>query len=236
MAVTAPPSRIVTGPPAGRVPRLEPGDRLDRLEFERRYAAMPALKKAELLEGVVYMPSPVSLMRHAAPHSLLVWLCGHYALKTPGIGCADNATLRLDMDSEPQPDVAMFIEPDLGGQARVDADGYLTAAPELVIEVASSSRSYDLHVKLRVYRRHGVREYVVHRVDDGELDWFVLEGGEYVSLAPAPDGAFHSRVFPGFRIDPGALVNGDRRRLAAVVDEGAASAEHAAFVSRLAGR
>lgn len=34
---------------------LENGDRLSRFEFEHRYQAMPELKKAELVEGVVYI-------------------------------------------------------------------------------------------------------------------------------------------------------------------------------------
>ena len=50
-----------------RRPRCDPapGERRppDLREFERRYEAMPEVKKAELIEGEVYMPSPV---RHGA--------------------------------------------------------------------------------------------------------------------------------------------------------------------------
>ncbi len=57
------------------IPPLEPGDRLTRAEFERRYDAMPQLTKAELVEGLVYMPSPVRFRRHGRPHAQLVgWL------------------------------------------------------------------------------------------------------------------------------------------------------------------
>lgn len=41
-----------------QVPPLENGDRLSRAEFERRYAAMPHVKNAELINQTVYMSSP----------------------------------------------------------------------------------------------------------------------------------------------------------------------------------
>src|SRR5208282_4666397 len=148
-----------TAHPMKLVPELENGDRLTRAEFERRYEAMPDLKKAELLEGVVYMPSPVSEGYHAAPHfELIVWLAPFFTV-TPGVGGGDNGTLRLDLDNEPQPDTYLRILPSHGGQSLTSADNFVEGAPEWVGEVAYSSVSYDLNVKLQVYRRNGVREY-----------------------------------------------------------------------------
>jgi Uma2 family endonuclease len=143
------------GPDNG-IPPLETGDRLSRAEFERRYEAMPQLKKAELIEGVVYVPSPVRMNRHAEPHFDLVGWMAHYKWATPGIRGGDNATTRLDLDNEPQPDAVLFIDPAKGGHARISADDYLEEAPELVAEVASSSASFDLNAKFNVYRRNGV--------------------------------------------------------------------------------
>ena len=148
------------------IPPLEAGDRLSRAEFERRYASMPQGTKAELLEGVVYMPSPVRVLRHGQPHALLIGWLANYRLATPGIIIADNASARLDLDNEPQPDAILVLEPTMGGQARLAPDDYIEGAPELVAEVASSSVSYDLDVKFKVYRRNGVREYIVWRVLD----------------------------------------------------------------------
>lgn len=230
--------------PAGRplagfsgIPPLEPGDRLTRDEFERRYEAIPEVKKAELIEGIVYMPSSVRLYRHGQPHSHLVTCFGYYHAATPGTGAADNATARLDLDNEPQPDAMLYILPDHGGQARVSEDDYLEGAPELVAEIASSSVSFDLHTKKKVYRRCGVREYVVWRVLEGEIDWFALEAGEYKPLPPEADGRLKSRFFPGLWLDPAALVSGDlaaalAAALAAVL-AGLASPEHAELVRRL---
>jgi Uma2 family endonuclease len=139
----------------GVIPPLENGDRLSRAEFERRYAAHPEILKAELIEGVVYVASPVRVRRHGSPHSkIIVWL-GVYLEATPGLEIADNATLRLDLDNEPQPDVSVWIE---GGNAFVDADDYLQGAPELLVEVAGSSAAIDLNQKLQVYRHNGVAE------------------------------------------------------------------------------
>ena len=213
------------------VPELRAGDRLSRAEFERRYAAMPHVKKAELIEGVVYMPSPVS-QEHAGPHfNVVAWL-GLYQSATPGVEGSDNATLRLDLENEPQPDAFLRIRPDCGGQSR-DRDKYVEGAPELVAEVAASSASYDLHDKLRAYQRNGVCEYVVWRVWDRAIDWFVLREGRYQPLPLSSAGFYQSEVFPGLWLDPAALIRGDLAQVMAVLQQGLASPEHADFVRRL---
>jgi Uma2 family endonuclease len=212
---------------------LENGDRLTRAEFERRYEAMPHLKKAELIEGVVYVPSPVRYLQHGSPHAQLVGWLVQYAAQTPGVGVADNTSVRLDLDNEPQPDALLLIDPACGGQSRRSADDFIEGAPELVAEVASSSVSYDLHAKLHVYRRNGVREYVVWRVLNREIDWFVLRAGQYERLSLDANGLLRSEVFAGLWLDPAALVQGNLARVLAVVQQGIASSEHAAFVARL---
>src|SRR5262245_19185229 len=215
------------------VPALENGDRLTRAEFERRYEAMPHLKKAELIEGVVYVPSPVRHRQHGAPHArLIIWL-GQYTASTPGIEVGDNSSVRLDLDNEPQPDALLCIDPACGGQVRISADGIIEGAPELVAEVASSSVSYDLHAKLHVYRRNGVREYLVWRVLEREIDWFVLRDGQYERMPVDTQGLLRSEVFPGLWLDPAALVRGDLTTVLAIVQQGLASPEHGAFVTRL---
>jgi Uma2 family endonuclease len=215
------------------MPLLENGDQLTRAEFERRYDAMPHLKKAELIEGVVYIPSPVRHRQHGSPHAhLLGWLV-QYAANTPGVEVGDNSSVRLDLDNEPQPDALLLIDPARGGQTRFSADGIIEGAPELVAEVASSSVSYDLHAKLHVYRRSGVCEYIVWRVLEGEIDWFVLRAGQYERLPLDASGVLQSEVFAGLWLDPAALLRGDLATVLAVVQQGLASPAHAAFVGRL---
>ncbi|MCA8965536.1 MAG: Uma2 family endonuclease [Planctomycetes bacterium] len=213
---------------------LTAGDRLSRTEFERRYAAMPDLKKAELIEGVVYMGSPVSYRRHGRPERLLaIWLA-FYEVMTPGVEATGNTTLRLDLDNEPQPDLMLRVPERRGGRSRIAADGFVEGPPELVIEVAASSVSYDLHQKLHVYRRSGVTEYLVHRVDDGAIDWFRLEEDDYVPLVAADDGMLRSTVFPGLWLPVRALLDGNVPGLRAAVESGCASLEHRQLCQRLA--
>lgn len=220
-------------PAAAGVPALENGDRLTRCEFERRYAARPDLKKAQLIEGIVYMPSPVSVA-HAEPHAMIQTVLLVYAASTSGVRGYDNATVRLDLDNEPQPDVLLCIDSDAGGRSRVSGDDYLEGAPELVVEVTASSASIDLHDKLHAYRRNGVQEYIVWRTQEARIDWFELAEGEY-RLLPADDaGVVHSRVFPGLRLAVAALLNGDLAGALAEVQKGAGTPEHQAFVARLA--
>lgn len=210
---------------------LHAGDRLSRPEFERRYAAMPHVKKAELIEGVVYMPSPVS-QEHAGPHFHLIGWLAFYGSATPGVQGGDNGTVRLDLENEPQPDAFLRIRPECGGQSR-DSDHYVAGAPELIAEVTASSVSYDLHDKLRAYQRNGVLEYIVWRVWDRAIDWFVLREGRYAALPLSPEGHYRSEVFPGLWLDPAALIRGDLAQAVAVLQQGLASPEHADFVGRL---
>ena len=178
-----------------KLPPLESGDRLSRAEFERRYAAMPNLKKAELIEGVAYVASPLRAKAHGKPHGDIMGWLWTYKTATPGVELYDNPTVRLDNDNEPQPDAVLRLE--RGGQSWISEDDYIEGAPELIVEVAASSASYDLHDKLRVYRRNGVREYIVWRTFSQQIDWFYLEGGEYNSLVANGSGIFCSQQFPG---------------------------------------
>lgn len=221
-----------THPSLETVPALEPGDRLTRDEFERRYEAMPDLKKAELIEGVVYMPSPVRIRRHGQPHFQLITWLGYYATALPFVIGGDNTTARLDLDNEPQPDGLLMIDPDCGGQATISEDDYVESAPEWVGEVSGSSVSFDLHTKLTVYRRNGVREYLVWRVLDKQIDWFAMRSGEFEPLAADQAGILRSEVFPGLWLDAAALIRGDMLQVQAVLQQGLASPEHEAFARR----
>jgi Uma2 family endonuclease len=147
--------------------------------------------------------------------------------------CAANASVRLDLDNEPQPDAVLFIDPVCGGQARISLDDYIEDAPELVAEIAASSVTFDLNTKLAVYRRNSVQEYIVWRVLDRQIDWFVLTDGEYVRLPLDDAGLYCSRIFPGMWLDPTALVNGDTKTVLAALARGLASSDHGEFVARL---
>ena len=218
-------------PAAPSVPPLQMGDHLSAAEFERRFDAMSELKKAELIEGIVYMPSPVSIDHHGEPHTAINGWLFVYQAYTPGTQAADNSTVRLDDRNEPQPDVLLRILPAHGGRTTT-ADGYVVGGPELAAEVAASSASYDLHSKLQVYYRHGIQEYVVWRVWDRTIDWFVRGEGQYELLPP--DGTISkSRVFPGLWLDAAAMIAGNPAQVLAVLQQGLTSPEHAAFAERL---
>jgi Uma2 family endonuclease len=210
MTTTEAPSNRVRWP-------LESGDRLTRAEFERRYACHPDIKKAELIEGVVYVASPVRILKHAQPHGFVLTWLGTYAAQTPGVLLGDNGTIRLDHDNEPQPDAFLAWDAAHGGQSRVDDDDYLEGAPELIVEVAASSAAYDLHDKLRAYRRNQVQEYVVWQILENRVDWFRLREGEYVPLKPDRRGVIESEVFPGLKLNVRALLKGDIKAVLAEI-------------------
>ena len=191
---------------------LENGDRLSRAEFERRYEAMPDIK-AELIERVVHVASPTSLS-HGEPHARLgAWL-SLYADRHLECSVVDNVTVRLSARSEVQPDLLLRRE---RGTSRRDADDYVEGPPELVVEIAASSVSIDLHAKRRVYERAGVLEYLVWRTRDRAVDWFELRNGRYALIVPGPDGLLESRQFPGLRLSVELLLDGSVGDLVALL-------------------
>ena len=191
---------------------LEAGDNLTRKEFHRRYSARPDIKKAELIDGVVYLPSPVSIDRHAENHLFVATWLGTYLAAHRDFRGGDNGTVLLQGGHEVQPD-AFLWRPEDGG-AYLNDDGYLVGAPQLVVEVAASSVSYDLHQEKEAYRRNGVREYVVWRVLDEAIDWLRLVDRDYVLIEPDADGLIASEQFPGLRLHVPSMLAGD---LAAVL-------------------
>lgn len=217
---------------SGGLPPLEDGDRLTRHEFERRFDSTPNLKIVELIEGVVRVPRTGSVAHGSSCFDTIGWL-GQYLAATSGIGGGAHGYFRLDLNNMPQPDAYLMILPVHGGQVRVDEDGCVAAAPELVTEVTDNSVNYDLHDKLDVYRRNGVREYVVWRMLDEAVDWFVLRDGRYEPMARDEAGIYKSEVFPGLWLDAAALLRGDLATVFQVLQQGLASPEHTEFVDRL---
>ena len=215
-------------------PPLLNGDHLTLPEFERRYGAMPEIKKAELIEGIVVMSPPIS-NTHGEAHGTITYLLKRYAQATPGVSCGSNTSVRLDGKNEYQPDALLRIESGKLAHSKVAPDGLLEGGPELVAEIAVSSAAYDLHEKKAVYQRCLVPEYFVWQVVDSHIHWFALEQGDYVELKPRSDGAIRSRIFPGLWLDIRALLAGDEDKFSRVLEKGLRSAEHVAFVKRLAG-
>lgn len=193
--------------PKLRVP-LESGDRLTRAEFHRRYCLRPDIRKAELVNGVVYVEFPVS-DQHSAPHGLAVTWLGGYVARTPGVLLRVDGTVFLTPESEVQPDAFLFRDPPPPGGARLREDGYIEGAPQFVLEVSASSASRDLHDKLEDYQRAGVLEYVVWLTYEQRVEWFRLRDGRYVSVQPDERGGIESEFFPGLRLNVPKLLAGD---------------------------
>ncbi|MCI0461117.1 MAG: Uma2 family endonuclease, partial [Gemmataceae bacterium] len=217
-----------------RTPPLSPllvnGDRLTQAEFHRRYEMYPEDVKFELIGGIVYMASPVGWL-HARYHILMGFALELYSASTPGVEAGDNATTILGEESEPQPDLTLRILAEYGGQSGLYEGKYVQGAPELLTEIAHSTRAIDLHRKKDDYQQAGVLEYLVFCVEEQELYWYRFPSGRL--LKANRQGIYRSQVFPGLWIDRQALRKRDTPRLSAVLQEGLASREHAAFVKRL---
>jgi Uma2 family endonuclease len=214
------------------IPPLENGDCVTRAEFERRYEAMPGKTKFELIDGIVYMASPVKNV-HGDFHATLGYLFKSYALATPGCHARIDTTVRLGRKDEPQPDAFLLLAPEAGGSSRIDRSGYVSGPVELAAEVATSTASYDLNQKRKSYLRHGVLEYLTVLTRSEEVLWFARRGDAYASLEPDRHGVFRSFVFPGLWIDAPALLSDDGARLQRTATKGLRSREHQTFVRDL---
>jgi Uma2 family endonuclease len=214
-------------------PPLVAGDYLTRAEFERRYHAQPELKKAELIEGIVYMPSPVRADKHGDPHFDLIGWLGFYRMMTPSVRGSDNATVRFDLLNEPQPDIILRLDPAAGGRSWIDGDGYLQGAPELVVEIAASSTSYDLHQKWATYARHGIQEYMVVQMNERIISWFALHEDTYVALVSNEEGILQSQIFPGLWFDTNGFWKDDMPAVLATLQRGMASSAYRNFTESL---
>jgi hypothetical protein len=208
------------------------GQRLDQPTFHELYERMPEGTRAELIDGVVHMPSPAGPDHSRSSATLVFWLM-YYRGNTPGVDVLDIASTALDFKREPQPDAQLRILPECGSRTQTDRK-VVRGVPELIAEVSHTSRHTVLGPKFDDHERVGVLEYIVRALEPDELLWFVLRQGRLVELPASSDGLFRSTLFPGLWLDPRALIENDTRRLRAVVDQGLASPEHAGFVARLA--
>lgn len=212
---------------------LQNGDRMSREEFHRLYEQTPDGFKAELIGGIVYVASPL-FPAHGKPHLQLGAVVAAYEARTPGVDASDNTTILLGDEGEPQPDLYVRILPEFGGQSSTGENERVEGAPELIIEIANSSRAIDLHAKKKDYKRYGVREYLVHCVVEKELRWFDLAND--AEVRPDDAGVFRMKTFPGLWINGSALMARDYQMLMQTLDEGLATPEHEAYVRELAQR
>ncbi len=219
--------------PPETVPPLREGDRLDRAEFRRRYEAMPEVR-AELIDGIVCMASPVRFKKHSKPHRKLSYWLERYEESTPGTDGGLDPTVELGIKDEYQPDAIQRILPECGGQTWDTDDGYIGGAPELCAEISASSASRDSGKKKNKYRDFGVPEVLIWLVEKEKIEWWRLEGGEYVAIEPDADGILKSRVFPGLWLDPAAMLAMNSKRVREILERGLNSPEHAGFVEKLA--
>lgn len=224
---------MASAKPARSLPPLENGDQLDQKTFHTRYEAMPEDYRAELIGGIVFVPSPRRVPHSRSQQLVVCWL-DEYAEATPGTDALMSNTQILGPESKPEPDGCLFIAPGYGGQVYIDKDRYLNGSPELIVEVSASTESIDLHRKKRDYEKAGVREYVVVALRMQQVFWFVRQRGKYKEVPLPSDGIFRSRVFPGLWLDAEAMLQNSRHQVLAVLHQGLAAPEHAAFVAKLA--
>ncbi len=217
--------------PTKKLPPLMAGEHLDQPTFHERYAAMPDEVWAELVGGVVYTPSPLRT-EHGRYDDVVSYWTGYYRRFTKGLRGGKNSTVILDVSGECQPDGQLRIPHELGGRSRIEG-GFIVGAPELLIEIARSSRHYDLNEKKDDYERAGVLEYVVIELEPDRVHWFIRRGEHFEDRPPGPDGIFRSEAFPGLWLDPVALYADDLDRLSEILEQGLATPEHAAFVEQL---
>jgi len=216
------------------IPLLNPGDRLSQPEFHRRYETYPDDTRFELIGGIVYMMAPAGFEHGRSGYDLtgILWA---YERATPGVVGATGPTVILGESSEPEPDLVLMIAPDHGGRTRlkqINHKHYIEGPPELIVEVAHSTITFDLNAKRKDYQRGGVHEYIVLCLPQPSVKWFDLQQDDELSIGE--DGVLRSIAFPGLWIDAPALRDRNPDRLMKTLQRGIDSREHQEFVARLA--
>ena len=217
---------------------LRNGDRMKQAEFHQAYLLMPDNYHAELIGGIVYEPSPVGY-EHSEFEPDLSALLHRYAKAAIGVGLCSNGSVILSEDDEVQPDLFLRIKDEYNGQSKLTPKTlsksmiqYVAGAPELVAEVAYSSRAIDLHLKKHTYKKHGVCEYLVLCLNPKEIRWFSLSDSGV--LKPDANGIFRSVVFPGLWIHGPALLESKFDICENTLTQGLESPEFEAFKLKLA--
>ncbi len=200
-------------------PPLESGDVLDAHEYWRRYCAGPKKLKAERIIGKVFITSPQRAVHQGNPHLLLAQWIATYAMHDPTLIGSDNATVRMNTDNDPQPDLCLLRA---NGQTHFDDEGYIIGAPEMIVEIAGSSVSYDFGEKRAVYEAAGVGEYLVFETIEGRIEWWRLESGRFVEIRP-DGGSYKSVLFPGLWLDAEALRSANAMKLIETLQQGMAA-------------
>ncbi|WDQ17909.1 Uma2 family endonuclease [Rhodopirellula sp. P2] len=199
------------------VPQLNSGDVLSHDEYLRRYEAAPEKLKAERINGRVYLMNALRATTHGDPHSILNFWLSTYAMHAPNLVVSDNATVFLGSDHEPQPDLCMRQQ--VGGSTHLNHEGYLVGPPELIVEIAGSSASYDFGEKREVYEAAGVGEYLIFETLEGRIEWWHHDGNQFIA-APRDADVFKGVTFPGLWLDGDAFRAGDRFRLTETLQRG----------------
>lgn len=212
-------------------PQLDNGDRMKQPEFHEIYEQMPEGFKAELVRGTVFVSMPLR-KPHAKDHVRLSSILDTYEASTPGVEVLSESTTILGSDDEVQPDLLLRILPEYGGKSRDTYDQYIEGPPELICEIAHSSRAIDLNLKRKRYERAGVLEYIVLCLNPREVHWFDFASKAMLQLNS--DGVFRSNIFPGLWLCNQGLLERDYHRIMEVLKQGLTTADHSDFCERLA--
>lgn len=213
----------------GKLPLLYDGLRLDRVTFHRLYEASPELKRVQLIEGIVHMPSPMRFVQHANPQTCINGWLFCYVTQTPGVNTGGSATLKIDDENEFEPDGMLFYD---NGQLIIADDGYLEGVPELAVEVTASTFTIDSKEKFRVYEKHGVKEYLLWNTEAGTITWYARHKDKFVPMKSNRAGILKSKIFPGLWLEVAAMREGDMTQVMKTLYEGLASAPHRQYVKR----
>ena len=152
---------------------------------------------ADLLDGEVYMHSPVNL-RHATLLNFLERLMGLYVeARRLGSVHRENWVVRLSSRRAVMPDICYFTP----AQTAALQETYSPVAPALVVEVLSPwSLDRDRLWKFAAYEERGAQEYWILDPDHLEHHFYRRQGELLVEYAVA-EGRITSQVITGFWVE-----------------------------------
>lgn len=170
------------------------------------YLSWPDEERWEIIEGVAYDMSPAPSREHQRVSAnifakIFNFLSGKecetyfapFDVRLPKTKGASDEEIRTVV----QPDIVVVCD-----RNKLDERGCL-GAPDIAVEILSPSTSYkDQTEKLRLYEKHGVKEYWIVNPDGRYVMLYSLEGTKYAKPEYlAENDTLESRVLKGLKID-----------------------------------
>ena len=140
------------------------------------FEMLPEGTLAEVIDNTIYMPPSPTFEHQDILGDLYTPINSHVKSLKLGKCVVSPMDVYLSNRYVVQPDILFITTANLG----IIQNGKIKGAPDLIIEILSTNRKYDIEDKKAVYETFGVKEYIVVDPVTRETFSFYHNGKKYV--------------------------------------------------------